>query len=85
MTYPKEEAHKVLSAYYQRARVAGTPVDPVAIARSLGINVYAAELENSLSGMIVRTHYAGGVDMFLNNQHAPVRQRFTAAHEIGHY
>ncbi|NQX22679.1 ImmA/IrrE family metallo-endopeptidase [Curtobacterium sp. VKM Ac-2852] len=61
------------------------PVDPVRIARSLGINVYSARLVPTLSGMVSRLDPQGGTDIYLNSEHAPVRQRFTTAHELGHY
>lgn len=78
------EAQRALDAYYgvgQRP----APIDPVQIARALGINVYSLELENELSGMIAKLDPQGDVNMFVNNQHAAVRQRFTVAHELGHY
>lgn len=61
------------------------PIDPVQIARSMGINVYSAKLANTLSGMIVKATPEGDVSIFLNSEHSPVRQRFTCAHELGHF
>lgn len=79
-----QAAQSTLGAYTQGAPVA-VPVDPFAIARSLGINVYEATLPNTLSGMIGRMHESGEIDIVVNTEHAPVRQRFTVAHELGHY
>lgn len=59
------------------------PVDPVVIARDLGISVFAAELGEDVFGMLVGT--TAGADMFLDEDQAPSRFRFTCAHEIGHY
>lgn len=76
----------MLASYYGADRVDSVvPVDPVRIARSLGINVYQAPLTNTLSGMLARLAQDSGTDLILNSEHAPVRQRFTAAHELGHY
>ncbi|PPH50207.1 ImmA/IrrE family metallo-endopeptidase [Rathayibacter sp. AY1E2] len=61
------------------------PVDPVSIARSLGINVFTAALDNTLSGFIAKLADGGDTNIFLNSEHAAVRQRFTCAHELGHY
>lgn len=61
------------------------PIDPVMVARSLGINVYSAKLDNNVSGMIVKADPEGDVSILLNSEHASVRQRFTCAHELGHY
>lgn len=38
-----------------------------------------------MAGILSKLGADEGVDMFLNQNHAPVRQRFTAAHELGHY
>jgi Zn-dependent peptidase ImmA (M78 family) len=51
----------------------------------VGINVYKTELENTLSGMLAKVRPGVDPDIFLNSEHAPVRQRFTCAHELGHY
>lgn len=78
-------ARRALDAYSAEYGDAGLPIDPVSVARSLGINVYSAKLENSLSGMIAKMSSDGDVNIFFNSEHAPVRQRFTVAHELGHY
>jgi len=59
------------------------PVDPVVIARDLGLSVFSAELGDDVFGMLVGT--SAGADMFLDRHQAPARFRFTCAHEIGHY
>lgn len=63
------------------------PIDPVKIARSLGINVWSAQLDNNVSGELAKLadDPNADVDLYLNSEHAPVRQRFTCAHELGHY
>jgi Zn-dependent peptidase ImmA (M78 family) len=63
------------------------PVDPVVIARGLGINVWSTQLANNVSGELVKLadDPNADVNMYLNSEHAPVRQRFTCAHELGHY
>lgn len=61
------------------------PVDPITVARGLGINVWSADLTPDLSGMITKSSPNSDPEVFLNKNHAPVRQRFTCAHEIGHY
>ena len=61
------------------------PVDPVAIADRLGLQVFAVTLPDpELSGMLVKER--GGVPrIYLNKDQHPHRQRFTCAHEIGHF
>jgi Zn-dependent peptidase ImmA (M78 family) len=57
------------------------PVDEIAI--SLGADLTYEAYDGDVSGMIYRfdDHAVIGV----NSTHAPTRQRFTVAHEIGHY
>ncbi|KJQ53711.1 ImmA/IrrE family metallo-endopeptidase [Microbacterium sp. SA39] len=81
---PRQAARDTLRAYFGGAPTR-YPIDPVAVARSLGVNVYQSPLPNSTSGMIARTHVDGGTDILVNTEHAPKRQRFTVAHELGHY
>ena len=65
------------------------PVKVVALAHALGINVYTSKsLEEDVSGLIKRDAKKGGESgyaIFVNANQAPVRQRFTIAHEIAHY
>ena len=60
------------------------PVDPIQIATNLGIDVFPAPLDAQVSGALVKSP---GQDprIFLNRDDSKVRQRFTAAHELGHY
>lgn len=63
------------------------PVDVIAIARDLNINVYRSTAE-TLSGKIVKSSSYGGASgyaIFVNSNHPKVRQRFTVAHEIAHF
>src|SRR5262249_31951059 len=68
---------------------AQAPVDVVAIANDLGLNVWAMDsLPPSISGKIFRDPLNGGSAGFsigVNAQHSFVRQRFTVAHEIAHF
>jgi Zn-dependent peptidase ImmA (M78 family) len=61
-----------------------SPVDPVRIARTLGMGVITASLAPDVSGAIIKER---GQDpaIVLNAQDSPNRQRFTCAHEIGHF
>ncbi|MDX6690174.1 MAG: hypothetical protein QOG15_1631 [Solirubrobacteraceae bacterium] len=60
------------------------PVDPIYIARGLGIEVFVGVLDEGVSGMLVKRP---GLDpvIYLNRLESQNRQRFTCAHEIGHY
>jgi Zn-dependent peptidase ImmA (M78 family) len=60
------------------------PVDPVRIARSLGIDVITTYLDGKVAGAIVKDV---GQDpaIVLNRKDSANRQRFTCAHELGHW
>ena len=59
------------------------PVDPVKIARDLGIRVYFADFkgeDDKISGLF----YAEKNEIYVNKNEFPQRQTFTIAHELGH-
>lgn len=65
-----------------------SPVDPILIARRLGIDVRLIDMDPDASAALVLTPRGDGeVDkvILINETHAPVRQRFSCAHELGHY
>jgi len=71
-----------------RVHQAAYPVDVVALAEALGLKVFADELPAGVSGQIVKKPDYGsvsGYSIIVNSKEAPVRQRFTVAHEIAHF
>jgi Zn-dependent peptidase ImmA (M78 family) len=78
---PAVEAERLRTLVWNPDRF---PVDPVAIARALGIDVRQAMLKTNVSGALVKKI---GEDpaILLNASDSPNRQRFTCAHELGHY
>ncbi|MDW9844122.1 ImmA/IrrE family metallo-endopeptidase [Sinorhizobium meliloti] len=75
----REAARKVLSDHGIKS--APVPVDK--IIRSKGIALEYAPLEPELSGM---AYIKDGIAIIgLNSLHHPNRQRFSAAHELGHH
>ena len=81
---PKDEAAR--DAERLRTSVWGDrfPVDPVRIARKLGIVVLDARLHRTVSGALVKER---GEDptILLNERDSVNRKRFTCAHELGHF
>jgi len=59
------------------------PVDVETIAKALGAIVTRERMRADLSGMLVRD--GGRVVIGVNTVNSPRRQRFTLAHEIGHF
>lgn len=60
------------------------PVDPVKIANDLGIDVFTAPMDAHISGTLTKKSGSDAV-IYLNKADHPNRQRFTCAHELGHY
>ncbi len=60
------------------------PVDPFQVATSLGIKVYTAGLGTNVSGMLVKRR-GQDPEIYVNSSDSDNRQRFTVAHELGHY
>jgi Zn-dependent peptidase ImmA (M78 family) len=53
------------------------------ICNELNLNCFEADLDDGLSGLLLREE--GTYSIYVNKNHAFSRQRFTIAHEIGHY
>jgi hypothetical protein len=69
-------------ALLKKHKVAGPPVDVDSIAKECGLTVKRAALPGTLSGEL----YAEVREVFVNTLgRALVRQRFTVAHELGHW
>lgn len=60
-----------------------TPVPIDAIIAEIGLPLIYEPLDDNISGYIERTD--GTYKIVVNSNHARTRQRFTAAHELGHY
>lgn len=59
------------------------PVNLGALARQLGVELDQEAMEEDVSGYI--HHTEGRWRIAVNSNHARTRQRFTIAHELGHY
>lgn len=59
------------------------PIDVVAIAKLLGLKVIPYDLGDGVSGLLAIQQGVGTIGF--NPNEAPVRVRYTIAHELGHY
>lgn len=79
------DAHAVLVEYWNfGSPTPSVPVDPIFIARQLGLVVVTARLDEGVGGMLVNRP-GEQPTIFLNASDGRNRQRFTCAHEIGHW
>lgn len=78
-----ESIRKEATQLLRKQRIKQPPVPVDAIAEALGARVRYSPFEGELAGMLVRTN--GQVIIGVNSLHHINRQRFTIAHECGHY
>ena len=64
--------------------VTEAPINVEHIAKGLGIAIKRAPTDDDISGFLLR-NADGNIIIGVNALHHPNRQRFTIAHEIGHY
>lgn len=79
LSYIEERAEKLLN----ELNIYRIPVDVFTCADLLGIDTKAAELEPDISGVFIKKENVPYIRY--NSQDKLPRQRFTVAHEIGHY
>ncbi len=60
------------------------PIDPVYLAQQLGIEVFRTDLEQGVGGLLVK-RVGEDPEIHVNASDSRNRQRFTCAHELGHY
>lgn len=60
------------------------PIDPVPIAKSLGVEVLDVYLKDEVSGALVKKPEQDP-SILLNANDSKTRKRFTCAHELGHF
>lgn len=69
--------------FLDRFSIVKPPVSPFEIAEKLGIPVFQWDFPDELSGIFVFDKQKACIGV--NQNHPYVRQRFTVAHELGHY
>jgi len=78
---PETDAAKLLTTMWSGRPL---PIDPVQIARELGIDVIETILPDNVSGALIKDEGKDPV-ILLCNSDSKNRKRFSCAHEIGHY
>lgn len=71
------------SAILHLASATAAPISPTDVARQLAIPVFDWSFGDEISGIFV--NFGGRTAIGVNEDHPPVRQRFTVAHELGHF
>jgi Zn-dependent peptidase ImmA (M78 family) len=79
----KKEIEVIVSDLLQKTDCMRLPVPVDVLAHRLDLRVEAAALGEEVSGVLVVSK--NNATIGYNSTQSPVRQRFTIAHEIGHY
>jgi len=83
MPRAQEKIQRLVSELLKSAGVPRPPVPVETIAENLEIQIRFEAAEDNLSGALIRKPRE--VVIGVNSAHHPNRQRFTIAHEIGHF
>lgn len=75
----EKRASELLAKHAQHA----APIDVIRMIESEGINLVVDDMDDDHSGFLLVEN--GAATVAINSEHHPNRQRFTAAHELGHY
>lgn len=86
MTLVWEAAEEAAQKLWEKHRQPDGLVDLQAICDAYGIRVrHTPDLPDGTSGMIVQEGRDRAARIYINSTESPDRQRFTLAHELGHY
>ena len=82
MAVRRRKIRAMVSALLDENGIAEAPVPVSQIAKAKGARIYVDSLEGDLSGFLYRDKAQAVIGV--NTSHAPARQHFTIAHELGH-
>jgi Zn-dependent peptidase ImmA (M78 family) len=79
---PRQNIETIAHDLCKAAKCMELPVDVIGIAHHLKVKIYDVELPEDISGVLdVRNDPI----ILINKDHVPHRQRFSIAHELGHF
>jgi Zn-dependent peptidase ImmA (M78 family) len=84
MAVRRKQIRDTVESLLARHKITRAPVPVDKIAKELGIQIKLDKVDGNLSGFIVRDKGKRTL-IGANKSHHPNRQRFTIAHELGHY
>lgn len=82
----REAALSILENHWAKQDgIINFPVDPVAIARRVGLEVLISELKDDISGILIKRAETDTPRIYLNSKAEEQKQRYTCAHQLGRY
>ena len=85
MSKINEELEELTSEILLSNDMYKVPVDVIKIANANDIKVYEGDLDKKTSGAIRYNKATDKFEILINKNDVKTRQRFTVAHELGHY
>jgi Zn-dependent peptidase ImmA (M78 family) len=85
MRVRRKHIRSLVERLLTNSSIHSAPVPVENIAHSLGIEVRRQEAEDELSGFLLRDRRSARATIGVNSSHHENRQRFSIAHEIGHF
>ena len=85
MAVRKKHIRSLVDEILRNHDIAHPQVPVLRIAESLGVQIQSEDVDEGLSGFLVRNTASGKTVIGVNHRHPEARRRFTIAHELGHY
>ena len=85
VTSPRDDARQLRRDVYNVNGKMRLPIDVFEIADRLGIPIESTPLPQNVAGFIIKEADEEMPTIYVNEEDGPQRQRFTVAHELGHY
>lgn len=85
MAVRRKQIRQLVEVLLAKHEVTHGPVPVDALARAEGIQIKLDKVDDDLSGFLVRDRNSNTAVIGANKSHHPHRQRFTIAHELGHF
>lgn len=85
MRVRRKHIQNLASEILSSNNIKSAPVDLNKIARGMHIEIIKQSADDKIAGFLIKDFDNKNALIGVNEDHAPNRQRFTIAHEIGHY
>ena len=85
MAIRRKHVRALVESLLDQFKIRKASVDVHDLAQKMGIEVRIEAVDNDLSGFLFRDAQSNKAIIGVNDSHHENRQRFTIAHEIGHY
>lgn len=85
MTVRRKHIGRLTQNILLENKIEAAPVDVFAIAEKLSLKVQEQKANDDLSGFLYRNPKENTALIGVNRSHSSERQRFTVAHEVGHF